>query len=210
MAYEELAWLFFEPDTGLEHFLRILLSCFRARASVPHCSKPQPIFRLVGDGRYDPKDHAVTIVADSCPYSSQVIFYVPIIGQAQEHREMQFYDSSFSVGYTVWGGNMFRRCCKMFSGSSTGRWAVLQLSCCPRKQGGLSENILKNLRNNLPPQTVLNVYLSLTSSEKTNCSRVGCVKLAPAAGPGRGPTWDSRNLSQSPQSCSRSNTDQIN
>lgn len=29
------------------------------------------LIRLVGDGRYDPKDHAVTIVADSCPYSSQ-------------------------------------------------------------------------------------------------------------------------------------------
>ena len=34
--------------------------------------------RLVGDGRYDPKDHTVTIVADSCPYSSQVISHTLI------------------------------------------------------------------------------------------------------------------------------------
>ena len=33
MAYRELAWLFLEPDTGLDHCPRILLSCFRARIS---------------------------------------------------------------------------------------------------------------------------------------------------------------------------------
>ena len=42
----------------------------------------------------------------------------------------------------------------MFSESSTGRWAVMQLPCCPSKQGELSENILQNLFNNLTPQTV--------------------------------------------------------
>ena len=31
------------------------------------------VSRLVGNGRYDPKDHTVTIVADACPYSSQVL-----------------------------------------------------------------------------------------------------------------------------------------
>ena len=33
----------------------------------------------------------------------------------------------------------------MFSESSTGCWAVLQLPCCPSKQRELSENILHNL-----------------------------------------------------------------
>ena len=45
----------------------------------------------------------------------------------------------------------------MVSESSPGRWAVPQLPCCPSKQGELSENILQNLRNKLPPQTVYNV-----------------------------------------------------
>ena len=42
----------------------------------------------------------------------------------------------------------------MFSGSSTGRGAVLQLLCCPSKQGGLSENILQDIFPNLTPQSV--------------------------------------------------------
>ena len=33
LAHGELAWLFLEPDTGLDHCLRILLSCFTARTS---------------------------------------------------------------------------------------------------------------------------------------------------------------------------------
>ena len=33
MANGELAWPFLAPDTGLDHCLRILLSCFRARIS---------------------------------------------------------------------------------------------------------------------------------------------------------------------------------
>ena len=59
---------------------------------------------------------------------------------------------------TVWGGSLFRRFCNMFSESFSGRWAVLQLPCCPRKQGKLSENILQNLRNKLPPQTVVTQF----------------------------------------------------
>ena len=42
----------------------------------------------------------------------------------------------------------------MFSESYTGSWAVLQLPCCPSKQGGLLENILQNLRNKWPPHLV--------------------------------------------------------
>ena len=33
LAHGELAWLFLEPDTGLDNCPRILLSCFRARIS---------------------------------------------------------------------------------------------------------------------------------------------------------------------------------
>ena len=47
----------------------------------------------------------------------------------------------------------------MFFESSTGRWAVLQLLCCPCKQGELSENILQNIFHNLTPQTVHDVIL---------------------------------------------------
>ena len=42
----------------------------------------------------------------------------------------------------------------MFSESSTGGWAVLQLSCCISKQGEHSENILQNLFHNPTTQTV--------------------------------------------------------
>ena len=50
---------------------------------------------------------------------------------------------------------MFRRFCKLFSESSTGRWAIVQLPCCPSKQGELSENILANLQNKWPPHPVV-------------------------------------------------------
>ena len=39
LAHVELAWLFLEPDTGLDHFPRIPLSCLRARTS---CRRPPP------------------------------------------------------------------------------------------------------------------------------------------------------------------------
>ena len=42
----------------------------------------------------------------------------------------------------------------MFSESSTGSWAELQLPCYPGKQGELPENMLQNLLLNLSPQTV--------------------------------------------------------
>ena len=37
----------------------------------------------------------------------------------------------------AWGGHLFRRFCKMFFERSPGRWALLQLPCCPSKQGKL-------------------------------------------------------------------------
>ena len=44
----------------------------------------------------------------------------------------------------------------MFSESSTGHWAVLQLPCCPSKQGGdFQTTYYENLRNKLPPQIFL-------------------------------------------------------
>ena len=56
--------------------------------------------------------------------------------------------------HTVWGGNLFRRFCNTFYESCTGRWAVLHLPCSPSKQEEISKNMLQNLRNKLPPQTV--------------------------------------------------------
>ena len=42
----------------------------------------------------------------------------------------------------------------MFSVSTTGSWAELQLSCSLSKEGELSEDMLQNLFYNLPPQTL--------------------------------------------------------
>ena len=72
---------------------------------------------------------------------------------------------------TVWGGNLFRRFCKMFSESWNGHWAALQLPCCPSKQGGLSENILQNLRNK--PQTVQQSKNCLTQGSSLPLRREG-------------------------------------
>ena len=49
---------------------------------------------------------------------------------------------------------MFRRFCLLFLKSSPGCWAVLQLPCCPSKQGEPLENILQNLRKKWPPHPV--------------------------------------------------------
>ena len=46
--------------------------------------------------------------------------------------------SSNGLWCTVWGVRLWKRFCKMFSESSTGHLAVLQLPCCPNKQGELS------------------------------------------------------------------------
>ena len=55
---------------------------------------------------------------------------------------------------TVWGGRLRKRFCNMFSESSTGSWAELQMPCCPSKKEELPENTLQNLLHNLPPKTV--------------------------------------------------------
>ena len=51
-------------------------------------------------------------------------------------------DSTLALGpvgqYNVWCQVMKE---VLFSEISTGHWAVLQLPCCPSKQGELSENI---------------------------------------------------------------------
>ena len=53
---------------------------------------------------------------------------------------------------TIWVGNSFRRFCNMFSESSTGCWAVLQLPCCPSKPGGiLGKPITKPLKQVAAP-----------------------------------------------------------
>ena len=51
---------------------------------------------------------------------------------------------------------LLERFCKMFS--ETGRWALVQLTCCPSKQGELSENVLlyKTLLTSCRPR----VYIS--------------------------------------------------
>ena len=46
---------------------------------------------------------------------------------------------------------LFPRFCKMFSESCT---VIMQLPCCPGKQGELSENGLQNLRNDLMTESV--------------------------------------------------------
>lgn len=54
----------------------------------------------------------------------------------------------------------------MFSESSTGHWAVLQLLYCPSEQDELAENSLHNLFHNLTPQSVdLCIILARTGSE---------------------------------------------
>ena len=54
----------------------------------------------------------------------------------------------------------------MFFESSPGCWAVLQLPCCPGNQGELPENILQNLFNKLPPQTVYKFCFRYLSAER--------------------------------------------
>ena len=55
LAHRELACLFHEPDTGLDHCLRILLSCFRARTSVWESGKT-----------YSTKKHSQLLLLQVC------------------------------------------------------------------------------------------------------------------------------------------------
>ena len=53
---------------------------------------------------------------------------------------------------TGWGVHLFRRFCKMFSESSPGCWAVLQLSCCPSKQGNFQKTYYKTFGTSCRPR----------------------------------------------------------
>ena len=75
---------------------------------------------------------------------------------------------------TGWGGHLFWRVCKLFFESSPGRVAVLQLPCCPSKEGGLSENLLHNLRNKWPPHPVFNISESCLKLENISWICVAC------------------------------------
>ena len=68
-------------------------------------------------------------------------------------RKSQARDLQLDHGHLLPGGAAIcpERFCKMFSESSPGCWAVLQLPCCPSKQGELSENLLQNLGKKWPP-----------------------------------------------------------
>ena len=72
-------------------------------------------------------------------------------GRRQWQEREKRVHTSLADSSTGWGDHLFRRFCKPFSGSSPGCWAVLQLPCCPSKQGELLENILQNLRNKWLP-----------------------------------------------------------
>ena len=54
---------------------------------------------------------------------------------SDEDEVMSNYSGIGKLSTTGWGGHLFRRLCKLFSESSTGCWAILQLPCCPSKQG---------------------------------------------------------------------------
>ena len=74
-----------------------------------------------------------------------------------------------------WGGRLRKRFCNMFSESSTGSWAELQLPCCPSEQWELPENMLQNLFLNLPPQTVVcvNPMPSYESQQMNHLNSLG-------------------------------------
>ena len=64
--------------------------------------------------------------------------------------------------HTVWGGNLLRRFCKMFSESFTVRWAVLQLPCCPSKQGNFQKTCYEPSKQvAAPPSTGLDDCLNM-------------------------------------------------
>ena len=63
---------------------------------------------------------------------------------------------------TGWGDRLRKMFCNMFSGSSTGSWAELQLPCSQSKQGELSENISQNLQNKWLPHPVYLHYIAFT------------------------------------------------
>ena len=79
---------------------------------------------------------------------------IHILFPRQHHGVLLALQEMVFFGATVWGGRLRKRFCNMFSESSTGNWAELQLPCCTSKKGELPENILQHLLHNLPPQTI--------------------------------------------------------
>ena len=68
-AHGELAGLFLEPDTGLDHCPRILLSCFRTRTSQGKC-------RFIGVSNY-----SVPLLAEMETYANAM----PAVNQLELH-----------------------------------------------------------------------------------------------------------------------------
>ena len=69
---------------------------------------------------------------------------------------------------TGWGGRLRKRFCNMFSESSRGSMAELQLPCCPSKQGELPENCYKTFSSTCRPRLYictidLNPFVTLLS-----------------------------------------------
>ena len=81
-----------------------------------------------------------------------------VTGEAVKRK----WSSLFLLVYftTVWSGyfNLFRRFCNMFQREFPRMLGCTATAMLPSKQGELSENILQNLRNKLPPQTVNNLW----------------------------------------------------
>ena len=78
-------------------------------------------------------------------------FYTSLVQSMGSCVKMQQFHQT---NHTGWGGHLFRMFCKLFSESSTGRWVILQLPCCPSKKGELLEHILQNLPKKWPPHLV--------------------------------------------------------
>ena len=79
-----------------------------------------------------------------------------------------------NVAYTVCCGNLFRRFCNMFSESSPGHWAVLQLPCCPSKQGNFQKTYYKTFGSSYRPRLYVyrlhNSVVLIEGAESTSAS----------------------------------------
>ena len=76
---------------------------------------------------------------------------------------------------TFWGGNLFRRFCKMFFLRVPQAFG-LYCSCHAAKasKGELSENILQNPGNKLPPQTVGCMNTAAAMATSARFTQLGC------------------------------------
>ena len=89
-------------------------------------------------------------------FSKLVIRSYPLCHKVLKMSTLSSYFKDIDVANLVPGGaaTCSERFCNMFSESSPGCWAVLQLHCCPSKQGELSKKLLQNLGNKWPPHVV--------------------------------------------------------